>query len=243
MAAKVERRKGVWFVADTHLGLRMGDPVEREERFVRFLKSVPRDSEALYMLGDIWDFWYEYRDVIPKMGARVIAELINLSDAGVGLFFAKGNHDMWTKDFFESLGIRIIDQPHFVNIHGKVFCLGHGDDLGKAPLGYRILLSVFRCRFARALFSTIHPWIAYRLGYGWSNRNRRRHKPYHFKGEEEPLYRWACGEKADFFIFGHFHDAVDLTLPSGARFVVLDDWMKGGMPNAYFDGETLRINA
>ena len=99
------KRNNTYFVADVHLGLRTADPKEREERFIDFLKSIEQDAKALYLLGDIWDFWYEYRDVVPKTGARVIAQLIRLMDLGVEVFFFEGNHDIWTFSYFESLGM------------------------------------------------------------------------------------------------------------------------------------------
>lgn len=233
-------RKWVYFVADVHLGLKTSDPVEREARFVRFLKDIPRDTtKSLYLLGDIWDFWYEYRDVVPREGARVVSELIQLMDAGVEVYFIEGNHDMWTFSFFENLGMKKLPQPFVVELGGKKFCLGHGDGLGGAGLGYRIMLSVFHSKVARALFSTLHPWLAYRFGLGWSNSNRRTHEPYTFRNEEEPLYRFAVGkaskEHIDCFVFGHFHDRVCLTLPGGEKFFVLKDWMEGGTPCLCYD--------
>ena len=239
-------RNLVCFVSDVHLGLRQKDPAEREARFIAFLKGLPAESmQALYLLGDIWDFWYEYRDVVPRIGARVVAALIRLMDEGVEVWFCPGNHDIWTYSFFESLGMKRFDQPYHVRLGDKDFCLGHGDLLGGAPFGYRFMLGVFRCRPVQRLFSTLHPWLAYRFGLGWSNSNRRKHTPYHFRGADEPLYRFAAEESArrhvDYFVFGHFHDAVDLTLPSGARLFVLKDWMAGGMPCGVFNGSSFEL--
>ena len=242
------QKKELYFLSDVHLGLSLVDPVEREARFVSFLKNIPRDKvAALYLLGDIWDFWYEYRDVVPRYGTRVIAALISLMDDGVEVWFCPGNHDIWTYSYFESLGMHKVEQPYFTEIGGKTFCLGHGDTLGGAPWGYRFMLSIFRCRFLQRLFSTLHPWIAYRFGLGWSNDSRYRHSEYHFRGEEEPLYRFALEQsrsrKVDYFVFGHFHDKVDLTLPTGARLCVLKDWIAGGEPHAVFDGSTLTLRS
>lgn len=236
----MERNK-VYFVADVHLGLDLKDAGGREDRFVSFLKGIRKpETKALYLLGDIWDFWYEYRDVVPKEGARVVSELIRLMDEGVEVFFFEGNHDMWTFSFFESLGMKKLRQPADITIGEKSFCLGHGDCLGGARKGYRLMLSVFHNPVTRFLFSLLHPWVAYRLGLGWSNSSRRSHSQYHFKGEEEPLYKFAQNreKQPDFFVFGHFHDKVDMTLPSGARFIVLKDWMDGGQPCAEFDAST-----
>ena len=232
-------RSLVWFVSDVHLGLRTADPAEREARFLAFLKAVPRDSLAVYLLGDIWDFWYEYRDVVPREGARVVAELVALMDAGVNVYFFPGNHDLWCFSFFESLVMKRCEQPLLVEIGGKSFCLGHGDGLGGGSFSYRFLHGLFTCRFVQWLFSLLHPWIAYRLGKGWSGGKRAAHDAYRFRGEDEPLYRFALEQSSqvhvDYFIFGHFHDAVDMTLPGGARFIVLEDWIHGGCPHVLFD--------
>lgn len=236
----------VYFVSDVHLGLALYDPAEREARFVNFIRNIPRDRvSALYMLGDIWDFWYEYRDVVPRCASRVVAALIDLMDDGVEVWFCPGNHDIWTYSYFESLGMHRFDQPYYTNIGGKEFCLGHGDALGGAKRSYAFMLKVFHCRFLQRLFSTLHPWIAYRIGLGWSNSNRRTHKPYHFRGEDEPLYKFSLGASkerhVDYFVFGHFHDAVDLELPTGARLYVLKDWMDGGMPYGCFNGTSFEL--
>ncbi len=241
-------RKDIYFVSDVHLGLELHDPAEREARFVAFLKGIPREStRALYLLGDIWDFWYEYRDVVPRCGVRVVAALISLMDDGVEVSFCPGNHDIWCYSYFESLGMRRFDQPYYLTLDGKVFCLGHGDALGGARRSYAFMLKVFHNRTLQRFFSTLHPWIAFRIGLGWSNSNRRTHLPYHFRGADEPLYRFALAEssrrKVDYFVFGHFHDAVDMTLPTGARLIVLKDWMDGGQPYGRFDGSGFELRS
>jgi len=234
------QRELVYFVSDVHLGLQNADPAEREERFLSFLRGIPvASTQALCMLGDIWDFWYEYRDVVPRDGVRVLAELIRLRDAGVALYFCSGNHDVWTFSLFEELGMQRFEQPYYLTLGGKCFCLGHGDLLGGSPLGYRLMIKLFHNRLAQRLYAALHPWLAYRFGRGLSWGNRRRHKPYRFRGAEEPLYRFALAASeerpVDFFVFGHFHDSVDLMLPTGARFCVLKDWLEGGMPHAVFN--------
>lgn len=238
------KRRKVWFVSDVHLGLRFSDPQEREKRFVDFLKTLNSDNaSALYLLGDIWDFWYEYKYVVPREGARVVAQFIRLMDEGVDVYFFEGNHDIWTFSFFESLGMKKLRQPYIATIGGKTFCLGHGDALGGAKWSYSLMLKIFHCRFLQRCFSTVHPFLAFRLGLGWSNSNRRSHKPYHFAGETEPLYRFcrefARTNKVDFYVFGHFHDRVDMPLPFGGRLIIVDSWMGGGTPHAVFDGESV----
>ena len=239
-----ERRRNIYFVSDVHLGLPQGDPQEREKRFCDFLASIPVSStRAVCLLGDIWDFWYEYRDVVPREGIRVVSQLIALIDEGVEVWFCEGNHDMWSFSFFQSLGMKKFSQPHFVTIDGREFCLGHGDGLGGAKWSYKLMLKVFHSKVAQKCFSTLHPWLAFRFGLGWSNSNRRTHEPYHFRGEDEPLYKFAAAtlqqRHVDYFVFGHFHDGVDIALPGGERLVVVKDWIGGGTPHCVWDGETL----
>lgn len=236
----------VYFTADVHLGLRTADPKEREDRFVEWLKAIPRgQTKALYLLGDIWDFWYEYHDVVPREGIRVVAQLIDLMDCGVEVWFMPGNHDIWCYSFFESLGIRKISQPYYTEIFGKTFCLAHGDGFYDPRRSYRFMLWVFNNRFLQKLFSTIHPRLAFRFGNGWSKNNRYTHKPYEWKGADEPLVKFAEGEiaagrKADYYLFGHYHVSARETLSGGAQLFVTDTWLKGGCPCLIFDGTELK---
>lgn len=230
----------IYFVADIHLGLKAGPegPAEREARFVEWLHSINRpDTEALWLLGDIWDFWYEYRDVIPREAVRVVAAISNLLDAGVKVYYIPGNHDMWLYSFWQKLGVQVLQQPQTVELSGRRILLGHGDALGGATWNYRLMLSIFHSRVCQVLFSGLHPWLAYRFGTDWSNSNRRKHGGYKFRGEEEPLWKYckaecekaaAAGAPVDLCLFGHFHDAVDMPV-ADSRLVVLKDWIDGGV--------------
>ena len=234
-------RKLTYFVSDVHLGLQVSDPAGREARFVSFLRNLPEETEAVYMLGDIWDFWYEYRDVVPKGYVRVFAALTELIDRGIKVYFFPGNHDICTYSYFEELGMTKLAQPCKVEIGGKMFCLGHGDGLGPTPLGYRFIKTIFNNRLLQILFSMIHPWFAYRLGNVWSRNSRlSHHEQYVFKGAGEPLYQFAEGypDKVDYFIFGHFHAQADVTLPGGSRLLLLKDWMDSS-PFICFDGKEI----
>lgn len=239
-----EKRTLNYFVSDVHLGLDVKDPADREARFVRFLREIPpRRTEALYLLGDIWDFWYEYRDVVPKGYVKVFAALTDLMDAGVKVYFFRGNHDIWSYSYFESLGMIRLEQPCVTEIGGKVFCLGHGDGLGPGMHGYKVMRAAFRNPLLQFLFSMLHPWLAFRLGKGWSRRSRlAKSETYVFRGAEEPLYAWceefAAGRRTDYFVFGHFHARTELDLPCGARLMILGDWMTDS-PYFLFDGEVL----
>lgn len=239
----MENRTLTYFVSDVHLGLRVGSPAEREARFVSFLRSIPAEStQALYMLGDIWDFWYEYKDVVPRGYVRVFAALMDLKDAGVDLYFFPGNHDMWCYSYFGELGIKVLQQPYVVRIGEKTFCLGHGDGLGPVPFSYRVIKRVFSSKVTQALFSSLHPTLAFRFGCGWSKSSRQSHPPYKFRGADEPLVKFAeefsRERKVDCFIFGHYHDEVDMTLESGARLMMTRSWIEDS-PYLYSDGSSV----
>ena len=236
-----------YFVSDVHLGLQVADPAAREARFVSFLRGIPAEkTAALYLLGDIWDFWYEYRDVVPKGYVRVLAALQDLIDKGVKVYFFQGNHDVWTYSYFEELGMIRLEQPYVAEIAGKRFCLGHGDGLGPVPSGYRFLRAIFHSRVLQFLFSMLHPWLAFRFGNNWSKSNRLSHnKEYKFAGKDEPLYKFAesysIDNQIDYFVFGHYHDDVRLTLSSGASLYVLKDWIHSS-PYILFDGDSVMVS-
>ena len=188
-------RERTYFVSDVHLGLDVKDAAGRERRFIRFLRSIPAaETGALYLLGDIWDFWYEYRDVVPKGYVGVFAALQELMAAGVKVYFLRGNHDIWSYRYFEELGMVRLEQPHVTRIGGLTLCLGHGDGLGPVPRRYHFIRSLFHNRVCQALFSALHPWIAFRLGEGWSRRSRlARAGAYVFQGGRRHFRsRWTC---------------------------------------------------
>lgn len=239
-----EQRTLTYFVSDVHLGLDVKDPADRETRFVSFLRSIPASrTKALYMLGDIWDFWYEYRDVVPKGFFRVFSALSDLIEAGVRVCFFPGNHDIWCYSYFSELGIEVLEQPYSFTSGGLRFCVGHGDGLGPGNGGYKLMRALFHNRVAQSLFSLLHPWLAFRLGKGWSRQSRlAKDFEYVFRGADEPLYKFAvqkdAQEHVDVFIFGHYHVQADETLPSGSRLLLLKDWMNPQSSNWIVFDET-----
>lgn len=239
-------RNLIYFVADVHLGRRQETMAEVEARFIAFLKGLPVESVSrLYLLGDIWDFWFEYHDVMPREGLRVVAELIRLMDEGVEVWFCPGNHDIWTFSLFKELGMHYFEQPLFVRLGDKDFCLGHGDRLGGATRGYAFLLGIFHSHFIQRLFAAIHPTIAFRWARAWTKSSRNKHPNHKFRGAEEFLYQFAAKTEqerhVDYFVFGHYHDSVDLKLPGGAELIVLKNWEDGGMPCAVFNGSSFEL--
>ncbi|MCQ2184108.1 MAG: UDP-2,3-diacylglucosamine diphosphatase [Bacteroidales bacterium] len=226
--------KKTWFVSDVHLGLNVNDPKDRERRFMGFLKDIdPANTDALYLLGDIFDFWYEYKYVVPKGFTRILARLQDLVESGVKVYFFPGNHDIWTYHYFEELGIVKLQEPFVTEIGGKKFVLGHGDSLGPFPFGYKVMYSVFHNKLAQVLFSTLHPRLAFALGNAWSKNNRlSRHEKYVFAGDDsERLVKFikkfvAENGPADYFVFGHYHDTVRLDIPGCGHLAMTDSWIE-----------------
>lgn len=234
-----------YFVSDVHLGLRVGSPEERERRFVRFLRALPPQTKALYLLGDIFDFWYEYRYVVPAGFVRTFGELASLSDRGVELYFFNGNHDIWTGNYFgKELGMKILSEPYHVEICGRNFCLGHGDGLGKVDPGFRFLRALFHSSVARRVFNCLHPRWAFSFAHAWSKHNRLSRKQESLDVTALPVYGFAVREaslcKVDYFVFGHFHFPSVTDVGNGARMFILGEWVNG-TGAAVFDGKELRL--
>ena len=242
-----DKKRLTYFVSDVHLGLKAGGADVVERRFLAFLDALPAETESLFLLGDIFDSWYEYKYVIPTGHTRVLGRLAALVDRGVKVYFSIGNHDVWAYRYFEQeLGMIRLEQPAVVSVAGKQFCVGHGDGLGPVPRGYLLLRSIFHCRFLQRLFSTLHPRWALGFGYAWSRHSRLSKTEdwvkYRFRGAEEPLWKFAVEfaqkHPVDFFVFGHYHTPGEEKLPGGASLYVLGDWAHDA-EYLCFDGESL----
>jgi len=227
-----------YFVADAHLGPTLQDFRSREKDFADWLDSIAPDAAALYLLGDIFDFWWEYKHVVPKGYVRVLGRLAQLADAGVAIHFFKGNHDQWTFGYLEKeIGMQVHDRPFVVQIGNARFCMGHGDKTVSAGAGHRLLSKMFSSRLLQRCFSMIHPRWGLGLGHAWSARHRM--SPTWTDSYEEAvasLCRFAAAfpHPVDYLVFGHLHTPTDLTLPNQARLLVLGAW-RSYMQYAVFD--------
>lgn len=228
----MERNK-VYFASDVHLGLEVYDPAAREERFISFLRRINApDTAGLVLLGDIWDFWYEWKYTVPKGSVRVLGAILDLIESGIDVYFCKGNHDIWAYGYFTSLGMKMLKDPSFLQFGGKTFCVGHGDKGGHPAVSYRIMRWCFHNKVLQALFSSlIHPTIAMGFGRQWSKGNRlKKRQDYQWQSEKEPLYLYAAEiektRKVDYFIFGHLHVKACENLPGGAKLIMLDSWFR-----------------
>ena len=236
----------IYFASDFHLGLQAGSPpLEREKRVVAWLNSISKDAKEIYLLGDIFDFWWEYKLVVPRGFTRFLGTIAKLTDSGIPVHFFTGNHDMWVGDYLsKECGLIIHTSPVTSIFNGKKFHLAHGEGLGTTDKSYKILLSIFHNKTLRAMYSSLHPSIGVGIGHRWSLNSRLgKGITKAFLGEEkEDLIRYAKtileNNNIDYFIFGHRHLATTYTLAPDTEIVFLGDWIKNGS-FAEWDGENL----
>lgn len=223
----------IYFASDFHLGA--PDKVasrQREKCIVEWLKSIQSDCSELYLMGDVFDFWFEYASVIPKGFVRLQGQLAAMADAGIRISFFKGNHDMWVNDYFtEEIGLSIISDELIIERDGKRFYMHHGDGLGPGDKKYKFLRKVFRNSFCQWLFSVLPPRIGLFVANGWSGKSRiASNKKEEFLGnDQEWLAVYAKdilrSQHFDYFIFGHRHLPLDIDLGNGSRYINLGEWI------------------
>jgi len=230
----MERLSGKYFfVADVHLGCKDDVDGRRERAFCEFLDALPSDISGLYLLGDIFDFWVEYKAVVPRGFVRVLGRLAALADAGCDVVFFKGNHDYWVTDYFnKELGVRIIDDPYaIIELDGQRLCIGHGDVLGCTDFKARLIFSLFRNRFLISLLKAFPTSWIFSFAKNWSSHSRKSGQNYVFEVEKSDIRRFAesmgTDGEIDRFIFGHFHRRVEMKLDCGATLDILGDWTDG----------------
>ncbi|HQI29445.1 MAG TPA: UDP-2,3-diacylglucosamine diphosphatase [Bacteroidales bacterium] len=222
-----------YFVADIHLGLRNGDPSDREARFIAFLDSLAPGTGGLFLLGDIFDFWYEYKYVIPRGYTRTLGALARVHDRGIPVHFFVGNHDLWTYGYLEQeLGMQVHRDEWYVKLEGKYFLLAHGHRMGRQPCASRFLHGMFHNRLLQVLFSCLHPRWAFALARKWSAWNRDKHNGSCKQDMNlyKPVYQYAAtyDRPVDYCITGHIHTSVRCPLPAGGELIVLEDWLSVG---------------
>lgn len=243
----------IYFLSDFHLGVPdYENSLAREKKIVRFLDSIKKDAAEIYLLGDVFDFWFEYGKAIPKGYVRLLGKLAELSDAGIKLHYFTGNHDMWVFGYLEKeIGVKIYRKPVTREVRDKKFYLAHGDGLGPADRGYKFIKKVFANPVCQWLFARIHPNLGIRIAEFWSGKSRIATQDLHFHGEKEWLVMYAREvlkkEHFDYFIFGHRHIPVDLNLgssPNGAgresRYINLGEWITH-FSYAVFDGNAVTL--
>lgn len=245
----IPQGKKIYFSSDNHLGAPTPeDSRPREEKFVGWLDEVKQDAAAIFLLGDLFDFWFEYKHVVPKGFVRVLGKLAEISDSGIPLYFFVGNHDLWMEDYFEKeLNIPTYRKPEEFTFNNKKFLIGHGDGLGPGDYGYKRMKKVFTNPFSKWLYRWLHPDLGVPLAQYFSVKNKAisGDQDIDFLGEEKEWLIQYSRRKLesshyDYFIFGHRHLPLEIPLTQNSIYINLGDWI-----NYYtygvFDGQKMSL--
>lgn len=250
MSSSISPGKKIYFISDFHLGAPNYEvSLEREKRIVKWLGEVQSDASEIYLMGDVFDFWFEYKTVVPKGYVRLLGKIAELSDAGIIIHYFTGNHDMWCFDYFpKELGLILYKQPVEREINGVHFFLGHGDGLGPGDKGYKFLKKIFSNRICQWLFARLHPNFGIGLANYFSKTSRVANgtSDEKFLGENEEWLLQYCkslikeGKKTNYFIFGHRHLPLDIKISDASRYINLGEWINYNS-YAVFDGEKVEL--
>ncbi len=238
----------IYFISDVHLGApALNNNQEREKLFAQWLDEIKDDVAELYLMGDIFDFWYEYKTVVPRGFTRILGRVADLTDRGIPVHFFTGNHDVWVFDYLPAeLGVVLHRNEFVTNIRGKKFFLAHGDGIDADDKGYLLLKKIFTNKTLQWLFSRIHPNFALWLAHKWSKSSRlgKMNSEEEFKVKNEGMYKFAerilQTEWVDYFIFGHRHKMVDVEMGNATRYILLGDWINY-FSYGVFDGEKFEL--
>ncbi len=240
--------KKIYFLSDAHLGSRShADSIETERKLCRWLDMAKKDAQAICLLGDIFDYWYEYKHVVPKGFTRVLGKLAEVTDSGVDVHFFIGNHDMWLTDYLaKECGMILHFEPFITEFNGKKFFLAHGDGLGDDSKSFSFLRKIFHSKFLRTCFSAAHPRLTIPLAHAWSNHSRENGGVNEFLGEyKEHLILFAKQKLTempdiDYFVFGHRHILLNLPIAEQSHVIILGDWI-AHFSYAVWDGVEMRL--
>ena len=244
----LNKGKKVYFSSDNHLGSpNHSESLVREKLFVSWLDQIKTDAQVIFLLGDLFDFWFEYYCSVPKGYTRLLGKLSELCDSGIKIYFFVGNHDYWTLDYFtKEIGMEVLKKPTDFKINNKLFFMGHGDGLGPGDLKYKFLKKIFRNPIFIFLFRINYPWFGIPLGNFFSRKNKIfSGKEIKFEKKENEMLYFFCMKKLknkfyDFFIFGHRHLPLKIDLGNGSSYYNTGDWI-----NHYsfiiYDGENVEL--
>lgn len=235
MVSSLYSEKNIYFASDFHLGSPSYEKsLEREKQIVWWLESIKHKASEIYLVGDVFDFWFEYRHAIPKGFVRLQGKIAELTDSGIKVHLFKGNHDMWIFDYLpKELGIELHDHTIKREFFGKKFLIGHGDGLGPGDYKYKFLKQIFRNRVCQWLFARLHP----NFGIGLANLSSRKSRAATGKDDfvfndinDERLFHFCkeylTSEPIDYFIFGHRHLPLDISLGNSSRYLNLGEWLQ-----------------
>ena len=244
------KNQKIYFASDQHFGApTRDDSLPREQKFIQWLDEIKKDADVLFLLGDLFDFWFEYKTVVPKGFIRVLGKIAELKDAGIEIHYFVGNHDLWMNNYFETeLRIPVYRQPKKFILNNKSFLIGHGDGLGPGDNGYKRMKKVFIHPFSKWLYRWLHPDIGMPLGHYLSVKNKliSGDEDVAFLGDDEWLLLY-CKRKLetkhyDFFIFGHRHLPLEIEINPHSKYINTGDWITH-FTYAVFDKDHLSLKS
>ncbi|TYB78658.1 UDP-2,3-diacylglucosamine diphosphatase [Bizionia myxarmorum] len=245
----IPKGKKIYFASDNHLGAPTAEASRpREQKFVAWLDEIKGDAAAIFLMGDLFDFWFEYKMVVPKGFTRTLGKLAEITDSGIPIYFFAGNHDLWMDGYFEEeLNVPVYHKPQEYTFNTKTFLIGHGDGLGPGDKGYKRMKKVFKNPVFKWLFKWLHPDIGVKIAQYLSIKNKliSGDDDAKFLGEDNEWLVQYCKLKLedkhrDFFVFGHRHLPLEINLNNNSKYVNLGDWIQY-YTYGVFDGETLEL--
>ncbi|MGV6829686.1 MAG: UDP-2,3-diacylglucosamine diphosphatase [Flavobacteriales bacterium] len=246
---RIPQGKKIYFASDNHLGAPTYEAsLPREQKFVKWLDEVKNDAAAIFLLGDLFDFWFEYKTVVPKGFVRVLGKLAEITDSGIPIYFFVGNHDLWMQNYFETeLNIPTYHDPKEFTFNNKTFFIGHGDGKGPGDKGYKRMKKVFTNSFSKWLYRWLHPDIGMRLAQHLSVKNKliSGDEDKKFLGEENEWLALYAKLKLqtkhyDYFVFGHRHLPMEIKVGENSTYFNLGDWINH-FSYGVFDGERFEL--
>lgn len=244
-------RQNIYFLSDFHLGVPTAQSSkEREARIVHWLEEVEDNAAEIYLLGDVFDFWFEYRHAVPKGYTRLLGKLASIADKGIKLHYFTGNHDMWVFDYFPNeIGCQVYKDPVIRVINGKRFYIAHGDGLGPGDHGYKFIKKVFANPICQWLFRWMHPDLGIPLANYFSKRSRiaTGDSDEKYLGDDQEWLVQYCKklqekDSFDYMIFGHRHLPLDMIIDGKGRYINLGEWINHNT-FAVFDGSDMKLSA
>ena len=241
--------KKIYFASDNHLGApTRAQSLPREKKFVKWLDTIKKDASAIFLLGDLFDFWFEYKRVVPKGFTRILGKLAELSDSGIPIYYFVGNHDLWMNGYFEEeLNISVFHKPQEYTFNDSTFLIGHGDGLGPGDKGYKRMKRVFTNPFSKWLFKWIHPDLGVKLAQYLSVKNKMisGDEDVTFLGEDNEWLVQYCKRQLEvkhcnYFVFGHRHLPLQIDLKNNSEYINLGDWITY-FTYGVFDGEKFAL--
>ena len=230
---KLNKGNSIYFSSDNHLGApNYSESMIREKLFISWLDKIKKDAQVIFLLGDLFDFWFEYYRSVPKGFTRVLGKLAELSDSGIKIYFFLGNHDFWVRDYFtKEIGMEVLKKPTEFKINNKLFFIGHGDGLGPGDFKYKFLKKIFRNPLFIFLFRINYPWFGIPLGNFFSRNNKiLSGKNIKFTNKENEMLYHFCKKKLsskhyDYFVFGHRHLPLKIELGNNSYYFNIGDWI------------------